>query len=441
MNTTAIGISIALAGIGAAPVLGQAPDYSRNCAAGACHGPLAEGKHVHNPVTQGACEICHEVDDEDEHTFNLVEEGNELCVQCHDAFEGEHVHEPIASGSCMWCHDPHKGEGPGLLLTATPAQTCAECHDNVLEELKFQHGPAATGACVACHDAHASDVSGLLTAEGTALCTACHQPMAQRLEQADTVHLPVEDDCVSCHDAHGGDNRFFLAGDMPDLCLDCHDDIGELATDAPVGHDAVTQGRACASCHDAHASTADALLLGESMTLCLSCHAEPVKSGDVTLAAMGPLLRENPHHHGPIQDEDCGSCHVAHGGEHARLLTETFPPGFYAPFDEATYTLCFDCHDSDLALEAESESATAFRNGARNLHYVHVNRDVKGRSCRACHSVHASDNPKHIAFTVRFGSWDLPINYEPSPTGGTCLPGCHKRYDYDRDQPVQNIKP
>jgi hypothetical protein len=70
---------------------------------------------------------------------------------------------------------------------------------------------------------------------------------------------------------------------------------------------------------------------------------------------------------------------------------------------------------------------------------VHVNRDKKGRTCRACHETHASSKAKHIRESVPFGSggWMLPIKFEKLESGGSCSPGCHTPYSYDRDNPIQ----
>jgi len=48
----------------------------------------------------------------------------------------------------------------------------------------------------------------------------------------------------------------------------------------------------------------------------------------------------------------------------------------------------------DLALARSTLTATGFRDGDVNLHYVHVNREKKGRSCRACHDIHAGNDNK-----------------------------------------------
>ena len=81
---------------------------------------------------------------------------------------------------------------------------------------------------------------------------------------------------------------------------------------------------------------------------------------------------------------------------------------------------------------------TDFRNGDRNLHHVHVNRERKGRTCRACHETHASSRDKHIRDSVPFGEggWELPIGFERRANGGSCAPGCHTPYAYDRVDPV-----
>jgi predicted CXXCH cytochrome family protein len=78
---------------------------------------------------------------------------------------------------------------------------------------------------------------------------------------------------------------------------------------------------------------------------------------------------------------------------------------------------------------------TRFRDGESNLHYVHVNQE-KGRTCRACHEVHASKRPFHVRESVPFGSkgWLLEINFEALPDGGRCAPGCHEAKSYARGE-------
>ncbi len=74
---------------------------------------------------------------------------------------------------------------------------------------------------------------------------------------------------------------------------------------------------------------------------------------------------------------------------------------------------------------------------ARNLHYVHVHRD-KGRTCRACHEVHAAKQERRVRENVPYGSkgWILPINFTKTPTGGTCVRTCHDTRSYSRTEPL-----
>ena len=68
------------------------------------------------------------------------------------------------------------------------------------------------------------------------------------------------------------------------------------------------------------------------------------------------------------------------------------------------------------------------------MHYLHVNKEVKGRSCKACHEPHASSQMKHIRESVPFGSvnWELPVTYTKTDDGGSCVVGCHAPKEYNR---------
>jgi hypothetical protein len=72
-----------------------------------------------------------------------------------------------------------------------------------------------------------------------------------------------------------------------------------------------------------------------------------------------------------------------------------------------------------------------------NLHFIHVNRDRRGRTCRTCHDLHGSNLPRHLAETVPFegSGWAMPIGFRATGTGGACAPGCHEPQTYDRLDP------
>jgi len=421
---------------------GQPPvDYSGDCTSAGCHDQFGKQEFVHSPAEDGECDACHEATDTKKHRFRSVAPKESLCLECHDEFEGSTQHAPVTEGKCLACHDPHAGANRSLLRAPTPAQICTGCHQKITEH-KFLHGPAAAGACTICHNPHASDHSALLSAENRALCVGCHEALAAHFTETAYQHGPATEDCAECHDPHGGDNRMNLKATAPGLCLDCHDGIADTLDEAEVKHDAHTTGRSCAGCHDPHAGNDEHLLLMEPMDLCLSCHDKELDSGAGKMGDIAGLLKENPNHHGSIREKNCTACHVSvHGGEHFRLLLGAYPAGFYAPFEERRYAFCFHCHEADVVRDPRTDKLTNFRNGDSNLHYVHVNREKKGRTCRACHSTHASKNPKHLAESVPFGSWKIPISFEQSPTGGSCLPGCHKLYRYDREKAVVNLPP
>ncbi|MCB9849869.1 MAG: cytochrome C [Phycisphaerales bacterium] len=415
-------------------------DYSGNCTDAACHGNFAKLAVVHDPVGDEGCDLCHTAKEGTQHKFELNAKGAELCTDCHDEFSGKVVHSPVAEGDCTTCHDPHASAFPKLLREATVGAVCAECHDDVMDGQQFLHGPVAAGGCSGCHNPHASEHKGLLLAEGRDLCFKCHQPMKQRLADAKDVHSPAQEGCTDCHDAHGSAYRMLTRETGSALCFDCHDDISDAVEDAMVKHSAVTDGKGCAACHDAHASPDAHLLVAKEETICLSCHGEEIKTAKGVLPGFTKLLAENPTHHGPIDDGDCTICHLdVHGSARVALLGGAYPATMYTSFSDDAYALCFECHESEAFTEATTDDATEFRNGEQNLHALHVGKDIKGRTCRACHDVHASKGPHLLAESVPFGEWRIPIGFKGTETGGTCASGCHRPYRYDRDKAVVNL--
>jgi predicted CXXCH cytochrome family protein len=269
-------------------------------------------------------------------------------------------------------------------------------------------------------------------AAGAELCGECHEEIALALAEAEYVHSPAEDDCTDCHGPHSGPFPKMLQAEKGALCDECHDDVVASVQQSTVQHSPATTDGECLNCHDPHAANSEPMLKAPQRALCLGCHDRPQKAGERSVTNIAAWLDQNGVWHRPIRQQGCSGCHQPHGGEHARLLKAPFPDGFYAPFDPKAYGLCFTCHDKRLATTKRTRSASNFRDGDRNLHFVHVNKRERGRTCRACHEVHASSRPRQIRESVPYGRWLMPIAFEKSETGGACAPGCHERAVYTR---------
>jgi predicted CXXCH cytochrome family protein len=417
---------------------GQRPTTETpSCTAGGCHADVVKHTIMHGPAAQGKCLDCHEYAAPELHLFRYTTPERELCESCHTLDLRKTVHTPVAERNCTGCHDPH-GSSHTMMLKAEPSpQLCYTCHDQSLFKLNFVHGPVAIGACNICHDPHSTSHDRLLTQSPQQLCIDCHSETKPTGLAARTLHKPMEPDsggCMSCHNPHASDIKYHLHEAVPQLCYSCHEGVQNKITSASVHHGPVDAEGGCVSCHTPHFSHLPALQRSAQPDTCLSCHNEPLKTPDGRrLTNMAALLRDNPSHHGPIREGSCTSCHQPHAGERFGMLHEEYPPQFYAPFETASYQLCFSCHSSELVTDPSGVGLTRFRDGEVNLHWLHVNKE-KGRTCRACHEVHASSRPFHIRDAVPFGSagWMLEINFAASEDGGSCAPGCHVEATYNR---------
>jgi predicted CXXCH cytochrome family protein len=422
----------------------QAPQKKTDtCITSECHGTMGKENFVHGPVAASECTVCHgnapkHKDKPAKYKFGIITNLDKICYSCHDKFKTKKfVHNPVAEGDCIACHSPH-GSDLKFQLLASGSALCFNCHDEGLVSEKYVHGPAAAGGCVACHDPHTADYEKNLKAQGPALCFSCHTDQAEAFQKAKVIHKPVAENCTNCHNPHSAPKQFMLADEAPGLCFGCHKEKKEWVSKASVQHGALMTGKACLNCHEPHVSNIEKRLSMAPMDLCLSCHDKEVEALDKKLLAnMKKLLADNKDLHGPIKQKDCSGCHNPHGSSNFRILREPYPATFYMSFRIDAYNLCFSCHERALVQNPETTKLTDFRNGEVNLHFKHVNNPEKGRTCRACHETHASNYPKHIRATVTFGTWELPVNYQKTETGGSCLPGCHKLKKYDRVNPIR----
>ncbi len=412
------------------------------CVTEECHADYAQKAYVHGPVALGDCKACHKPLDPNEHTYQFVRKDGDLCEYCHlEQTTKKVVHEPVKTGDCIQCHDPHSSDNKFLIPEKTIASLCDNCH-NITEGFQFLHGPTAVGECTVCHESHSSDHKGLLVSEHAQLCYSCHVVTQDELKKYEFIHEPAKNDCIGCHNPHGASNPMMVKNFAPYLCYTCHKDIQNVAENSLYQHSVVADIDGCMYCHTPHASSVKFLLKNDAMSLCMTCHDKPQKIGkDEVMPAFTKELEGKKFLHGPVAERDCSGCHITHGSKHFKLLAKKYPPIFYAPFSEENYELCFSCHAKTLVLTAKTDDLTDFRNGDLNLHFLHVNKERRGRTCKACHQTHASNLPKHIRESVPYGKWELPVGFTKTETGGGCISGCHGLKDYDRKKPVDYSAP
>jgi predicted CXXCH cytochrome family protein len=298
---------------------------------------------------------------------------------------------------------------------------CEMCH-RTLHLGTVVHKPVAAKACLKCHEQFSNDhplgkgsVGFIVPKEK--LCAVCHGQLVKKK----FLHGPVgKGNCTACHLPHNGEFAKLLKAPPPKLCFGCHP---ESHFTGAFGHPPVAKGE-CLSCHDAHQADVRMLLRKPGEQLCFSCH-------DAKLA-VGKSV------HPPVAKGECLGCHQPHASAYRKILKGDLTEAPYRPFTGAdSFPLCFMCHKSELASEVQTETATNFRNGTRNLHAVHVNKTSKGRSCKICHNPHAAGQERLInERSPSFGTWTIPIYFNITQTGGGCSVGCHRTYRYDRQKAV-----
>jgi predicted CXXCH cytochrome family protein len=413
----------------------QAADGPDKCVSAQCHPKYGKAKYVHGPIGAGVCTPCHRPHKDytpEKHnaaSFTMAAKGKDLCFICHENLKqkmsGKFIHGPVAMGDCIACHDPHQSDANFSMKKPTTSALCFGCHENKMTIKAFLHGPVAAGDCNVCHNPHASDFKFQLVTAGNDLCFLCHQDRMEEFKRK-SIHKPVAESCTLCHDAHNADVKYLLTKDQVTQCFDCHPAFRDRLAKAKIQHTALKKGP-CTTCHTPHSSNFVRQLKKSTKEICYDCHKE-----------IGSKVLGAKKLHGPVQQDDCYACHDSHGSDYTQILKKFFPPEFYIEYNTDNYAICWDCHNKDVALSEVTTTLTGFRNGGNNMHYVHVNKK-KGRSCKACHEAHAGNQEKHIRASVPFGSggWTLPIAFTKTPTGGSCVVGCHRELGYDRETPLK----
>jgi predicted CXXCH cytochrome family protein len=435
-----------------------------------CHRP-GEPKAVrHEPYAKHDCVKCHNPHGGEDKDFIPAPDQASLCAQCHDGKEHDgrviaagpgkvtFPHEPVQKGECGGCHAPHESDHAKLLIRDPKLELCTGCHRELIPAVQAVDGqaegyqvptPLPTGARFA-------DVGLLARGEipppppdsvfyyvtgpirGNPFPEAAPaDSVGGVVVQLVLVHKPLTSDCAGCHPAHGSDSKAMLRDEPRRLCDGCHGEkMAKRLASARSRHGQAYESEACGSCHAGHTSRFAHLLRVPSRGLCLRCHDRAIRVDLVRrIPDIGAQITGATAVHEPAE-RSCVACHRSHASPEPRLLAGSYADGNYADDSSNAYALCFSCHEN-VAIEDEFSTRTGFRNGERNLHYLHVHGE-HGRTCRTCHATHGSADPKLISRSTLFGPsrWPLPIQYEKTETGGSCSAGCHRRLYYDRVTPV-----
>jgi len=298
------------------------------------------------------------------------------------------------------------------------------------DQAKEEHAAFDASDCSICHEREDPKDPGKLSQSVNDTCAECHDDMLAN----EYGHEAAAVACTNCHNPHNARRAKLLVKEIGALCTTCHTDIQDLTETATVKHGALSVGDKCVNCHDPHSTNVEHLLKELPYDLCIGCHSnDEVKDGDGhALTNFKRLLDDNPVHHAPVAAKDCSACHRPHGSSNFRLLDSRYPAEFYASWSAENYDICFQCHDEEAFEQERTVTLTQFRDGARNLHYVHVHREARGRTCRACHEVHAAKQSGNIRDGVPYGKkgWMLKLNYTRTETGGSCEKTCHAKRTY-----------
>lgn len=264
-------------------------------------------------------------------------------------------------------------------------------------------------------------------------CKDCHSNLVEKK----VVHEAASDACDNCHQVNikehseNGVLGLKLTEKVPELCFSCHDNLKASLDTIHVVHQAVKTLKSCTNCHSPHSTDEKKLLVSDEKKLCLSCHSSDVNESGKKVVNIGKLLATSKFIHYPLESDGCVVCHLPHGSSNNYLLRSNFPAGNYAITKRDNFAFCWDCHNSDLLEVAVTASKTNFRDGGKNLHYLHRTGN-NGRSCILCHNIHGSKNEHLIQDKVQFGDWEMPLRYKATENGGSCFPGCHSEKTYTR---------
>ncbi len=283
------------------------------------------------------------------------------------------------------------------------ANKCKECHEKEVTNFTGDNthfrawGSRTDGKSYSCESCHGSgekhmkdkSVESIIgfsaekqskrpAAERSAQCLTCHSTTSKELMfWTQGIHNRNDVSCASCHTMHGGSDKMKPSSET---CFKCHKDVKSQV--GKFSHHPIIEGKVgCNDCHNPHGTTGASNIRGDNVNqLCYKCHTDK----------RGPYLNG----HAPVE-ENCMTCHKAHGSQHAMLLVERQP------------ALCQNCHadaghpsnpydrrtkfgnNSPAGTPPYPTTVTAPLNGA-----LVVSARLVGRGCTNCHGmIHGSNTP------------------------------------------------
>ncbi|MEI6306254.1 MAG: cytochrome c3 family protein [Deltaproteobacteria bacterium] len=179
-----------------------------------------------------------------------------------------------------------------------------------------------------------------------------------------------------------------------------------------------------------------------------------------------------PNTHAKVKGKDCSPCHMESGDNHLRnhgvssMLhgkkfcaqchelkedkesVNSLHPGISAWSCEICHTpenyplkklpledqlaICNECHNRNQLVQAETRTGTKFRDGPKNLHYIH-SEELYHIRCTNCHDIHSSRQLHLIRSNGSRYVLDVTIDYTANSYGGSCVTSCHKPRGYIRN--------
>ncbi|MFZ5797138.1 MAG: cytochrome c3 family protein [Thermodesulfobacteriota bacterium] len=153
------------------------------------------GNYVHGPAATGDCTVCHDSHGDDHPYMLWADPKFDICIACHkDKQEirtnrrGYIAHGILEAEGCAACHNPH-ASNHRFQLADEINESCVNCHRG-LKGIKDGHpvgkhplagkpDPRRKGrelACTGCHNPHGGEYQYLLIGNllGGHVCSKCH---------------------------------------------------------------------------------------------------------------------------------------------------------------------------------------------------------------------------------------------------------------------------